>query len=120
MSFNRKENKNIFRLNKINNINEYRNKSNNKLFQIKCKNDLINNMDDIALLTERNNSNKKSRFKMIFEKKLFRNKDLYMNNNIFYYNKNLTCRGDKNLYDKHDNTKYQKTKNYFTRKDLYF
>ena len=120
LSFNRKENKNIFRLNKINNINEYRNKSNNKLFQIKCKNDLINNMDDIALLTERNNSNKKSRFKMIFEKKLFRNKDLYMNNNIFYYNKNLTCRGDKNLYDKHDNTKYQKTKNYFTRKDFYF
>lgn len=120
LSFNRKENKNIFRLNKNNNINEYRNKSNNKLFQIKYKNDLFNNMDDNALLTERNNSNKKSRFKMIFEKKLFRNRNSYMNNNIFYYNKNLTCRGDKNLYDRHDNTKYQKTKNYFSKKDFYF
>ena len=120
LSFNRKGNKDIFRLNKINNINENTNKDNNKLFHNKYKNELFINNDHNAFLTERNNSNKKSRFKKIFEKKLFRNKYTNLNNNIFYYNKNLIYRGDKNLYDKNENTKYQKTKNFFTKKDFYF
>ena len=121
LSFNRKANKNVFRLNKNNTINEYKKKSNNKIFKPKLKNNFflkINNNNN-AFLTERNNSNKRSRFKTIFEKKLFRNKDTNLNNNIFY-NKNLTSRGDKNLYDKYDNSKYQRTKNFFTKNDFYF
>ena len=98
---------------------------NKKISAIHINNKIFPDFRDIVgenvLLTERNNSSKIDFYKTIFENKLFRNKDEYMNNKGLYFNRNLTSRRDRNLYDKKINSKkYQKTKNYFTKKDFYF
>ena len=123
-SFNKRGIKDIFKLNKNNTINTFkkivRNNKNN-ILKIRINNKIFPDFGEKILLTERHNSSKKSHFKNIFEKKLYRNKDDYMNYKALYFNRNLTSRGERNLYDEFEyNKKYQKTKNYFTRNDFYF
>ena len=114
LSFNKIGNKNIYKLKHNKTINEYnyKGRNDNKIFKIKIKNQLFPNIDDNILLTERNN----------ISKKLFRNKGDLMNKNDLILKSNLTSRGEKHLYgDRLENIlKAKKTKNYFTRKDLYF
>ena len=123
-SFNKRGIKDIFKLNKNNTINTFKIKvrnNKNNILKIRNNNKIFPNIGEKVLLTERHNSSKKSHFKNIFEKKLYRNKDDYMNYKAFYFNRNLTSRGEKNLYNEFEyNKKYQKTKNYFTRNDFYF
>ena len=114
LSFNKIGNKNIYKLKHNKTINEYnyKGRNDNKIFKIKIKNQYFPNIDDNILLTERNN----------ISKKLFRNKGDLMNKNDLILKSNLTSRGEKHLYgDRLENIlKAKKTKNYFTRKDLYF
>ena len=113
--------KNFFKPNDNNKnfINEYAAKKVN-INELKIKKNLFYNSNKNYLLTERNNSSKKSNFKRIFEEKLFRNKQ---NENMHFKAlslKNNNYRGERNLYGKLDKSKNQKTINFFTKKDFYF
>ena len=120
-SFKKRGIKNFFKPNDNNKnfINEYAAKKVN-INEIKIKKNLFYNSNKNYLLTERNNSSKKSNFKRIFEEKLFRNKQ---NENMHFKAlslKNNNYRGERNLYGKLDKSKNQKTINFFTKKDFYF
>ena len=115
LSFNKIGNKNIYKLKHNKTINEYnyKGRNNKKIFKLTIKNQLFPNIDDKSLLlTERNN----------ISKKLFRNKDELMNKNDIFLKSNLTTRVERYLYkDRLDNIlKSKKTKNFFTKNDLYF
>ena len=126
LSYNKKGIRGVsFNLNKNNINNKYkeRTKKNNKIFKINIKNNLFKDINKNILLTERNNSTKKSHFKTIFEKKLFRNKDNCgnnINNESLSLNRNKTTQEERFLYDKTEKFKNYKTKNFFTRNDFYF
>ena len=120
-SFKKRGIKNFFKPNDNNKnfINEYAAKKVN-INELKIKKNLFYNSNKNYLLTERNNSSKKSNFKRIFEEKLFRNKQ---NENMHFKAlslKNNNYRGERNLYGKLDKSKNQKTINFFTKKDFYF
>ena len=127
LSYNQRKVNDIFRTNRKNNIHKNNNisrKGNNKniLYKINLKNRIIKDKDKNTLLTERNHSTKRTHFQLIFEKKLFRNNDdnMSINNNTIRINKNLTTRGEANLYIKNEHIHNNKIKNFFTRSDFYF
>ncbi len=127
LSYNQRKVNDIFRTNRKNNIHKNNNisrRGNNKniLYKINLKNRIIKDKDKNTLLTERNHSTKRTHFQLIFEKKLFRNNDdnMSINNNTIGINKNLTTRGEANLYIKNENIHNNKIKNFFTRSDFYF
>ena len=131
LSYNQKKVNDNFRANRKKNIHKYNNisrRGNNKniLYKINLKNQIIKDKDKDknknTLLTERNHSTKKTHFQLIFEKKLFRNNDdnMSINNNTLGINKNLTTRGETNLYIKNEHIHNNKIKNFFTRSDFYF
>jgi len=127
LSYNQRKVNDIFRTNRKNNIHKNNNisrKGNNKniLYKINLKNRIIKDKDKNTLLTERNHSTKRTHFQLIFEKKLFRNNDdnMSINNNTIRINKNLTTRGEANLYIKNEHIHNNKIKNFFIRSDFYF
>ena len=117
MSFNKRGINNILK------INKNRNKKSNNILKINIRNNIFQELNKNILLTERNNNSQKSNFKLLFEKKLFKNKN---NNNLYNkslsLNKNLTSKGERrHLYNKMAKCKINnKTKNFFTKNDFYF